>query len=110
MYIVYINYSMDGTLAPGPTRLGSPCSEELVRAAKIAATSAGMRFNEWIKLAVEEKLGRVKPVEVVPEPVVKKVDPNKIAKCDVCSAPCVQWGPSQRHCTKCSRNFPLEAK
>jgi hypothetical protein len=77
----------------------------------VAAYSSGMRFNEWIKLAVEEKLGRIKaaapapPVEVTGPELVA---PESIPACDVCGSKCVQWGPSQRHCTRCSRNFPLK--
>jgi hypothetical protein len=106
MYILYIDSYMDCTLAPGPTRLGSPCTKELAREAKSAAYREGLTLSEWIKQAVEEKLGRIRVTvtDKVPEtePVVSS---EKLSPCDVCGADCVQWGPKQRHCTKCSRNF-----
>lgn len=97
---------MDSALAPGPTRLGSPCTLELSRAVKSAAYSAGMTMSEWIRDAVEEKLGRVKVVEVQQAPEVRPEKVGPLADCP-CGGKCVPWGPNQKHCTKCSRNFPI---
>lgn len=97
---------MDSDLAPGPTRLGSPCTKELARAAKSAAYADGLTMSEWIRNAVEEKLGRVKVVEVKQEPEKLPAPVGELTPC-ACGGKCVPWGPNQKHCTKCSRNYPI---
>lgn len=97
---------MDSALAPGPTRLGSPCTKELANAVKSRAYSEGLTMSEWIKAAVEEKLGRVKVVEVQQAPEVRPEKVGDLGHC-VCGGKCVPWGPKQKHCTKCSRNYPI---
>lgn len=36
-----------------------------------------------------------------------KKESGVLKACDRCEAPCVGWGPNQRHCTKCGSNWPL---
>jgi hypothetical protein len=101
------------------------CSEDLVRTAKAAAALEGVFFNEWIRRAVEAKLGGRSAVDgiqapfrnselAVDAPAVEGAprtekegaeDGAPVKDCEICLQPCTAWGPQKRHCGRCGRNF-----
>jgi hypothetical protein len=80
---------------------------ELLAGINYAAMLAGLTQQDWVAMTLRKAIDPAPP-----KPEKPKAAPSpaaKLAPCNVCEGPCVQWGPAQRHCTKCSRNFQLEA-
>ena len=97
--------------------------EKLVAAAKAQAALERMSLTAYVIRAVEEstlvdrrpkreadKAGRVAAVPSVGvvdsgAPVVAD-EPVAAGPCPVCGQPTKEWGPSQKRCDRCGRNFP----